>query len=166
MPNYLSEMLIRFILCFYSTNTLYLLLCTEAVKAQLIIPNATLSHNQSTTLNNNIFVTEGISVELINTINRIAQICSTQARNNSFTIIGRGGLPASSKEVLNITPTWIDWRVGRSEEIVKKFDEMIQTPLVEATWRIDTNGIKLTASTSQILSHYRTLSCNAMGERK
>ena len=44
--------------------------------------------------------------------NQIAQTCSSQARNNSFVVTGRGGLPPTPSEALNSTPGWIDWRVS------------------------------------------------------
>jgi large exoprotein involved in heme utilization and adhesion len=44
--------------------------------------------------------------------NQIAQTCSSQARNNSFVVTGRGGLPPTPSEALNSAPGWIDWRVS------------------------------------------------------
>jgi large exoprotein involved in heme utilization and adhesion len=44
--------------------------------------------------------------------NQIAQTCSSQARNNSFVVTGRGGLPPTPSEALNSAPGWIDWQVS------------------------------------------------------
>ena len=44
--------------------------------------------------------------------NQIDQTCSSQSRNNSFVVTGRGGLPPTPREALNSTPGWIDWRVS------------------------------------------------------
>jgi filamentous hemagglutinin family protein len=49
---------------------------------------------------------------LADSSNQIAQTCSSQARNNSFVVTGRGGLPPTPSEALNPTPGWIDWRVA------------------------------------------------------
>jgi large exoprotein involved in heme utilization and adhesion len=49
---------------------------------------------------------------LTDSSNQIAQTCSSQARNNSFVVTGRGGLPPTPSEALNSTPGWIDWRVS------------------------------------------------------
>ncbi len=46
--------------------------------------------------------------------NQIAQTCASQARNNSFVVTGRGGLPPAPSEALNPTPGWIDWRTSGS----------------------------------------------------
>jgi filamentous hemagglutinin family protein len=49
---------------------------------------------------------------LADSSNQIAQTCSSQARNNSFVVTGRGGLPPTPQEALNSAPGWIDWRVS------------------------------------------------------
>ncbi|MEW6498197.1 MAG: filamentous hemagglutinin N-terminal domain-containing protein, partial [Cyanobacteriota bacterium] len=49
---------------------------------------------------------------LADSSNQIAQTCASQARNNSFVVTGKGGLPPTPSEALNPTPGWIDWRVS------------------------------------------------------
>ena len=91
---------------------------------------------------------------------QIAQTCSSQARNNSFVVTGRGGLPPTPSEALNSTPGWIDWRVSgiredegkretsRRAEIIGDQSPIpnpqskIQNSLVEATgWVRNADGI-------------------------
>lgn len=81
------------------------------------------------------------------------------AGGNSFTITGRGGLPPNSREVLNPTPGWIDWRVsGRrgveksgqaweTEEFIHHSSPMPK-PLIEVTnWLIEPDGtVRLVAN--------------------
>jgi filamentous hemagglutinin family protein len=89
------------------------------------------------------------SVPSISKVNPITQTCPTQLRNNSFIIIGRGGLPTSSKEALNINYGWIDWRITISSD-AQKLNNTIQKSLVEATsLQVDANGIKLVAASTQ-----------------
>lgn len=189
MANYLSAMLNQFLLCVRSTTWLWFLPIVFPVQAQPIVADATLAseatlirYSEASNMryshfgllpslhtSNRIFST----ILRINTVNQITQTCSARVRNNSFTVIGRGGIASSSKEILNTTSTWIDWRVGESRRIAEKLDNTLQKPLVEATdWRVDANGeVKLIASFSQIpLSHYTTdatyrkaMACNAMG---
>jgi large exoprotein involved in heme utilization and adhesion len=113
---------------------------------------------------------------LADSSNQIAQTCSSQARNNSFVVTGRGGLPPTPSEALNSTPGWIDWRVSTSrggapvpalgdeetgetggrEEFsserspIQNPKSKIQNPLVEATgWVRDADGtVRLVAETS------------------
>ncbi|HAX79752.1 MAG TPA: filamentous hemagglutinin [Cyanobacteria bacterium UBA11372] len=92
-----------------------------------------------------------------NPINQIAQTCSPQARRNSFTVTGRGGLPPDPKEYLNISPAWIDWRIA-NEQVTTSNNQLpmtnapIQTPLVEATrWKINAQGqVELVADVPSI----------------
>ncbi|NEP15060.1 MAG: S-layer family protein, partial [Symploca sp. SIO2C1] len=101
--------------------------------------------------------------------NQIAQTCSSQPRENSFVVTGRGGLPPTPDEALNPTPGWIDWRISgsrgdgeirESEKItnhqlpLQDSNSNIQNPFVEATgWVKDTNGIvRLVAAPSLAVS--------------
>jgi large exoprotein involved in heme utilization and adhesion len=100
---------------------------------------------------------------LTDSSNQIAQTCSSQARNNSFVVVGRGGLPPTPGEALNSAPGWIDWRVsgrggageaGEAGEVSSTLNT--QTPLVEATgWITQPDGtVQLVAETStEISSH-------------
>jgi filamentous hemagglutinin family protein len=110
---------------------------------------------------------------------QIAQTCSSQARNNSFVVTGRGGLPPTPSEALNSTPGWIDWRVsarrggasspslrvpapgvGGTEEFtsaqspIQNPKSKIQNSLIEATgWVIDPDGtVRLVANPSAEVS--------------
>ncbi len=176
-------MLNQFWLCVCSTTWLWFLPISFSVQAQPILADATLA-SEATSIryseasnnfgllpslqtSNRIFST----ILRINTVNQITQTCSARVRNNSFTVIGRGGIASSSKEILNTTSTWIDWRVGESRGISEKL-VAIQKPVVEATDWLDANGeVKRIASFSQIpLSHYTTdatyrkaMACPAMG---
>jgi filamentous hemagglutinin family protein len=105
---------------------------------------------------------------LTDSSDRIAQTCSSQAKNNSFVVTGRGGLPPTPSEVLNPTLGWIDWRVSRSWEheetretsmtrrttnqqsSMQNPNYKIQNPLVEATgWVRDADGtVRLVANPS------------------
>ncbi|MEQ9233893.1 two-partner secretion domain-containing protein [Coleofasciculus sp. E2-BRE-01] len=107
---------------------------------------------------------------LTDSSNQIAQTCSSQARNNSFVVVGRGGLPPTPGEALNSTPGWIDWRVsgsggageageaggaeeaGEAGEVSSTLNT--QTPLVEATgWITQPDGtMELVAETSAEIS--------------
>lgn len=177
MPNYVPRIFNKFVLCLHSTSLLFFLPYYFSVQAQPIVADATLPSEAtpikyseaSNTVNRILYSHFGLppsfhtsnrifsTILQINRVNQIPLTCSAQARNNSFTVIGRGGI-ASSKEILNTTSNWIDWRVGESTGIAEKLDNTIQKPLVEATdWRVDANGIKLIALLSQIpLSHYTT----------
>jgi filamentous hemagglutinin family protein len=62
-------------------------------------------------------VVDKLSTDLVDTANQINQTCSTQVQNDSFTITGRGGIPLSPQEALNVTPSWIDWRFYPSQNI-------------------------------------------------
>ena len=92
---------------------------------------------------------------LTDPINQIVQTCSPQARANSFVVTGRGGLPPTPTEYLNISPAWIDWRIALeqrrlgAEEQVRTANYSIQNTLVEATgWVIDADGtVRLVAET-------------------
>jgi len=103
--------------------------------------------------------------------NQIAQTCSSQARDNSFVVTGRGGLPPTPGEALNPSPGWIDWRVsgtkgdgrvgeiretGRTEESSDQ-QSPIQNSLIEATgWVRDADGtVQLVAETSAEVSSNR-----------
>jgi filamentous hemagglutinin family protein len=117
---------------------------------------------------------------LADSSNQIAQTCSSQARNNSFVVTGRGGLPATPSEVLNSTLGWMDWRVstrrggapvptlgdeqtrGREEitnhqSLIQNSKSKIPNPLVEATdWVKDTDGtVRLVANSSTEVSPNR-----------
>jgi len=99
---------------------------------------------------------------LTDSTNQIAQTCSYQARNNSFVVVGRGGLPPTPGEVLNSTPGWIDWRVSARRGVPPEHLEAgeisstvkSQTPLVEATgWITQPDGtVQLVAETSTEIS--------------
>ena len=86
--------------------------------------------------------------------NQIVQTCSPQARANSFTITGRGGLPPNPREYLNISPAWIDWRIAEVQVTSSNYQFPIpnypsQNTLVEATgWVVDGDGtVRLVAQT-------------------
>ncbi len=119
---------------------------------------------------------------LADSSNQIAQTCASQARNNSFVVAGRGGLPPTPSETLNSTPGWIDWRVsGRggdegtrerrettgAEEFLSSQSQIptpqatiqnpnfnIQNPLIEATgWVINSDGtVQLVANSAAEVS--------------
>jgi filamentous hemagglutinin family protein len=106
---------------------------------------------------------------LADSSNQIAQTCASQARNNSFVVSGRGGLPPTSSEALNSTPGWIDWRLsGRggdegTRETQDSFSHQspiqnpkskLPNPLVEATgWVRDAEGtVRLVANHAVALS--------------
>jgi len=111
---------------------------------------------------------------LTDSSNQIAQTCSSQARNNSFVVTGRGGLPPTPQEALNSTPGWIDWRVsarrggtpvpapgvGGTEEFtsaqspIQNPKSKIQNSLIEATgWVINPDGtVRLVANPSAEVS--------------
>jgi filamentous hemagglutinin family protein len=109
---------------------------------------------------------------LTDSSNQIAQTCSSQSRNNSFVVSGRGGLPPTPREVLNAAQGWIDWRVsgsrgeegtrekGSTEEFsseqsaIQNPKSKIQNPLVEATgWVRDLEGtVRLVANPSTEIS--------------
>lgn len=138
--------------------------------------------------NNNLFKKEllntsrisivSTSLPSISAVNQINQICPIPARNNSFTITGKGGLPTSSKEILNNNYGWIDWRIRASIESRKKLDDSIEQSLIEATsWQVDASGIKLVAAYRQEsfndyslnnvamnsqMTRYKTEPCNAI----
>lgn len=118
---------------------------------------------------------------LTDSSNQIAQTCSSQAGVNSFIVTGRGGLPPTSREALNSTPGWIDWRVSGSQgdgetrgtreteeslssqspiptpqAPIQTPNSKIQNPLIEATgWVIDSDGtVRLVAnSTAEVSSN-------------
>lgn len=128
---------------------------------------------------------------LADSSNQIAQTCSSQARNNSFVITGRGGLPPTPSETLKITPGWMDWRLSASrgdasaptlgdqgtretrgrEEMTADQSPMqnskskIPNPLVEATnWVKDTDGtVRLVANPSIGVSSNHEYSHNCQG---
>jgi filamentous hemagglutinin family protein len=116
---------------------------------------------------------------LADSSDRIAQTCSSQARNNSFVVTGRGGLPATPGEVLNSTPGWIDWRLstlgdaqttGREEitnyqSPIHNPKSKIQNTLVEATgWVRDADGtVRLVANPSAEVSPNRDYSQKCQG---
>ncbi|GET43277.1 two-partner secretion domain-containing protein [Microseira wollei] len=87
--------------------------------------------------------------------NQIVQTCSPQARANSFVVTGRGGLPPTPREYLNISPAWIDWRIAPVQvsrglqEQVRTANYPSQNTLVEATgWVVDGDGtVRLVAET-------------------
>jgi filamentous hemagglutinin family protein len=86
--------------------------------------------------------------------NQISESCSAQARTNSFTVTGRGGLPPNPEEALNSTPGWIDWRVsgqgvgrqgGQGDAMTQPITHyplpITQIPIIEATnWVVDADG--------------------------
>jgi large exoprotein involved in heme utilization and adhesion len=106
---------------------------------------------------------------------QIVQTCSSQDKNNSFVVTGRGGLPPTPSEALNSAPGWIDWRVSgirrdweekktrRREEItsyqspIQNPKSKIPNPLVEATdWVRDADGmVRLVANASAGVSSNR-----------
>jgi filamentous hemagglutinin family protein len=128
---------------------------------------------------------------LADSSHQIAQTCSSQARNNSFVVTGRGGLPPTPSEALNSTPGWIDWRVSTSrggapvpalgdegtretrgrEEItsyqspIQNPKSKIQNPLLEATgWVKDANGtVRLVSQPSVGVSSNHDYSHNCQG---
>jgi large exoprotein involved in heme utilization and adhesion len=128
---------------------------------------------------------------LTDSSNQITQTCSSQARNNSFVITGRGGLPPTPSEALNPHPGWIDWRVstprggapvpalgdegtretrGRQEITIYQLPiqnpkAKIQNPFIEATgWVRDADGtVRLVADTSAGVSSDRYYQQNCRG---
>ena len=125
---------------------------------------------------------------LADSSNQIAQTCSSQARNNSFVVTGRGGLPPTPSEALNPAPGWIDWRVSTRRdgtpmpavgdeqtsgkaEITSQQSPIpnpkfkIQNPLVEATgWVKDANGtVRLVSESSVGVSPNHDYSHNCQG---
>jgi filamentous hemagglutinin family protein len=120
-----------------------------------------------------------VSISSIKTINQFNQACPAQAKNNSFIFIGRGGLPTSSKEALNIGYGWIDWQIQPDSEASKKLDFAIKNPLIEATnLQVDASGkIQIVAispqnfleetslnniSVNRQISHDNALPCHAI----
>ncbi|HBE32550.1 MAG TPA: filamentous hemagglutinin [Cyanobacteria bacterium UBA11368] len=110
-----------------------------------------------------------------NPINQIAQTCSPQARRNSFTITGRGGLPPTAREILNLPPAWIDWRIAGNRDgtgaggVVSQWaggtEEFAKHPLVEATgWVINPQGeVELVANVPNVTTGdlwYKYYSCD------
>jgi filamentous hemagglutinin family protein len=89
---------------------------------------------------------------------QITQTCAYAARNNSFVVTGRGGLPPTPSEALDPTPGWIDWRISAREgdqvkrETQNSFSHPspIQNPLIEATgWERDADGtVRLVANSA------------------
>ncbi len=79
-------------------------------------------------------------------INQIVQTCSPQTRANSFVVTGRGGLPPTPTEALNLPPGWIDWRIANqqlttSDRQLPITNSPIPNRLVEATgWVINAQG--------------------------
>jgi filamentous hemagglutinin family protein len=73
-------------------------------------------------------VVEQLSSDLVDTSNEINQTCSTQVKNNSFTVTGRGGIPLTPKEVFNVTPSWIDWRFYPSNNTVSEVKNFSSPP--------------------------------------
>jgi filamentous hemagglutinin family protein len=72
------------------------------------------------------------------------QTCSNRATANSFTIVGRGGLPLNATEVLNLNPGWIDWR---HHDVEENEQYQVSGQLVEATeWKVENGDIKLVTS--------------------
>ncbi|HEY9830951.1 MAG TPA: S-layer family protein [Stenomitos sp.] len=122
---------------------------------------------------------------LTDSSNQIAQTCSSQSRNNSFIVTGRGGLPPTPSEALNSTPGWIDWRLSTpigsasvptlQDEKTRGIGEItsaqlpiqnpkskIQNPLVEATgWVKNADGtVGLVANPSAEVSSNNNYSQN------
>ena len=126
---------------------------------------------------------------LADSSNQIDQTCSSQSRNNSFVVTGRGGLPPTPREVLNSAQGWIDWRVSgsrgnegtretretretgsteefsREQSAIQNPKSKIQNPLVEATgWVRDLQGtVRLVADPSTEISSnsYYSQKCQA-----
>ena len=120
---------------------------------------------------------------LTDSSNQIAQTCSSQSRNNSFVVTGRGGLPPTPREALNSAQGWIDWRVSgsrgnegtretrsteefsREQSAIQNPKSKIQNPLVEATgWVRDLQGtVRLVANPSTEISSnsYYSQNCQA-----
>ncbi|HEY9727151.1 MAG TPA: S-layer family protein, partial [Chroococcales cyanobacterium] len=123
---------------------------------------------------------------LTDSSNQIAQTCSSQSRNNSFVVTGRGGLPPTPREALNAAQGWIDWRVsrsrgdeetretrttGRTQEFSREQlavgnpKSKIQNPLVEATgWVKNADGtVELVANSAAEVSsnNYYSQNCPA-----
>lgn len=105
-----------------------------------------------------------LPITLTDSSNQIAQSCSSQAKNNSFVVTGRGGLPPTPSEALNPTSGWIDWRLsGETGEVsnyqspIPNPQSQISNPLVEATgWVIEPDGkVRLVAETSAVISYHR-----------
>lgn len=105
---------------------------------------------------------------LADSSNQITQTCVSFARNNSFVITGRGGLPPTPNEALNPTPGWIDWRVSANREKKEHTERRefstrqspiqnpqlsIPNPLVEATSLVrDVDGtVRLVANPSAVV---------------
>jgi large exoprotein involved in heme utilization and adhesion len=93
-----------------------------------------------------------LPANLTDPTNQIVQTCSPQTRRNSFTVTGRGGLPPTPREALNLPPGWIDWRIP-GEQVSYGAEEQVRTSiqntLVEATgWVVDGDGtVRLVAET-------------------
>ncbi|MFB8787288.1 MAG: S-layer family protein [Potamolinea sp.] len=111
---------------------------------------------------------------LADSSHQITQTCASFARNNSFIITGRGGLPPTPSEALNAIPGWIDWRVSATGEkreqreretaepstrqsLIQNPQSKIQNPLVEATDFVkDADGtVRLVANPSDGISSDR-----------
>jgi filamentous hemagglutinin family protein len=149
-------------------------LLNSSTKVNLTVPNPIVT-NESTiknevvptnpkVINNKLDQRELLNISSISIISiseplisTVTQSCATQARNNSFTIIGRGGLPTFSREALNINYGWIDWRIRTSSETAEDLDNTSQEPLIEANdWQVDASGkVKLLAvSTKELVNNY------------
>lgn len=117
---------------------------------------------------------------LADSSNQITQTCASFARNNSFIITGRGGLPPTPNEALNPTPGWIDWRVSANMEkkeqregrdfstrqtSIQNPQFSIQNPLVEATGlERDADGtVRLVANPTAVVSYDRYYQQNCRG---
>lgn len=113
---------------------------------------------------------------LADSSHQISQTCASFARNNSFVVTGRGGLPPSPSEALNPTPGWIDWRVSTTGErgtgefsthqsSIPNPKSKIQNPLVEATGLVrDADGtVRLVANPSAVVSSDRYYQQNCRG---
>ncbi|MFB8787287.1 MAG: filamentous hemagglutinin N-terminal domain-containing protein [Potamolinea sp.] len=96
-----------------------------------------------------------LSETLADSSHQITQTCASFARNNSFVVTGRGGLPPTPSEALNFTPGWIDWRVSATggqrergteqssthQSSIPNPPSKIPKPLVEATgWVTNAQG--------------------------
>ncbi len=92
-----------------------------------------------------------LASNLIDTDSLIAQnACAIDTNNNSFAIVGRGGLPPNPYQTLSVSPIWEDWRlIDNTRENSKTTNLKKQTTsmIIEAQgWVIATNG-KLTLTT-------------------
>jgi filamentous hemagglutinin family protein len=62
-------------------------------------------------------VTQALPIIPLNSTSQIAQTCSSKAKNNSFTVIGRGGIAPDLAEINRPTPIWVDRRAPQKSTL-------------------------------------------------